>query len=319
MAASLPNVRSRLTSGQCSCRPNCLAFQPLLQNSRRAPLLCFSLAARQVNASSRQLLSAAAQHCKRASTRRLRCQCTADPSAKAGESSGNVGTVVGLALWAALTGYILFLSPNQTPYRDQYFILKQVGLGPDDGFHVNTVWVQLFNAMGLWPAIYASLLIPSGRSGNKVPAWPFVSLSFAFGVLALGPYFALWTPPPEQQGPPKKSELTGWGKRGQQYLESPVNGVLILAGTCAVLYQALTAGGAEWAAFLKMFDESRFEHATILDFSCLTLLAPFWLLQDAQQRQWDSRGPPLPIWLFAGIPLLGPALYLALRPRASEE
>ena len=74
-----------------------------------------------------------------------------------------------------------------------------------------------------------------------------------------------------------------------QYLESPVNGALILAGTCAVLYQAITAGPDQWTAFLKMFDESRFEHATVLDFSCLTLLAPYWVLHDATQRQWDSR------------------------------
>ena len=73
----------------------------------------------------------------------------------------------------------MFLSPNQVPYRDQYFILKQVGLGPDDGFQLNTVWVQLFNAMGIWPAIYASLLIPSGRSGNKVRSLQLAQVSKA--------------------------------------------------------------------------------------------------------------------------------------------
>lgn len=65
-------------------------------------------------------------------------------------------------------GYALLLSPNQTPYRDMYFLEKLSGLGENDGVQVNAVFTQLFFMMGLWPAIYAALLIPSARSGNKV-------------------------------------------------------------------------------------------------------------------------------------------------------
>jgi hypothetical protein len=61
--------------------------------------------------------------------------------------------------------------------------------------------------MGIWPAIYASLLIPAGRSANKLPAWPFVMLSFAFGVFALLPYFTFWRPLRGQQLPPPSEEL----------------------------------------------------------------------------------------------------------------
>jgi hypothetical protein len=32
---------------------------------------------------------------------------------------------------------------------------------------VNTVFTQLFNIMGVYPALYAALLVPAGRSGNK--------------------------------------------------------------------------------------------------------------------------------------------------------
>ena len=46
---------------------------------------------------------------------------------------------------------------------------------------------------------------------QQVPAWPFVVGSFAFGIFALGPFFALWTPIKDdhlgRRGPPKKSEL----------------------------------------------------------------------------------------------------------------
>lgn len=64
----------------------------------------------------------------------------------------------------------MLLSPNQTPYRDMYFLEKLVGIGEKDGVQINAVFTQLFFIMGIWPAIYAALLIPSARSGNKVPA-----------------------------------------------------------------------------------------------------------------------------------------------------
>jgi hypothetical protein len=38
----------------------------------------------------------------------------------------------------------------------------------DDGVALNTVWFCLFNIMGVWPAVYAALLTPAGRSANGV-------------------------------------------------------------------------------------------------------------------------------------------------------
>jgi len=39
---------------------------------------------------------------------------------------------------------------------------------------------------GVWPLIYTSLLIPSGKSDNGVPAWPFVTLSYGIGMCGQG-------------------------------------------------------------------------------------------------------------------------------------
>lgn len=64
--------------------------------------------------------------------------------------------------------YGFVLSPNQTPYRDMYFLEKLLGLGVDDGVQVNTVFTRLCWLMGVWPAVYASLLLPTAKSGNKV-------------------------------------------------------------------------------------------------------------------------------------------------------
>ena len=75
----------------------------------------------------------------------------------------------------------LWLQPNQTPLRDSYFLEKLVGLGVDDGVQLNIIVQQLFLIMGVWPLVYTQLLIPSGKSGNGVPAWPFVTASYAIG------------------------------------------------------------------------------------------------------------------------------------------
>lgn len=162
-------------------------------------------------------------------------------------------------------------------------------------------------------------------------------------------------------------------------MESPLIGVLCLAGGAACLGQAALAGGAQWSAYLKLLEESRwvggqlpgcllgwaggrgaapgsqaagrgsvtraaaaeclhppaagpanpsraccpsslpppppsFVHTMTLDFLCLTSLAPFWMANDAQLRRWDKADSLLPV--LSVIPVLGPALYLCLRPRA---
>ncbi len=52
---------------------------------------------------------------------------------------------------------------------------------------------------------------------------------------------------------------------------------------------------------------------TSLDFMTLTALAPFWMYNDAEARQWEQRDKLLP--LLSVLPVVGPALYLVLRPK----
>lgn len=48
-------------------------------------------------------------------------------------------------------------------------------------------------------------------------------------------------------------------------------------------------GGAAWYEFLRLFDSSRLVHATTIDFTICTLLAPFWMSNDAEGRKWEQR------------------------------
>ncbi|KAL6775953.1 CGLD25 [Auxenochlorella protothecoides x Auxenochlorella symbiontica] len=216
----------------------------------------------------------------------------------------NILATAGLfTIWASLLAYAFFVAPNQTPLRDAVFIQKLVGLGDPTTTPVNAVFTQLFLAMGVWPLIYTALLIPSARSGNGVPAWPFCTLSFAAGVFALLPYMALWTP--EREGSSREP------RRGPRILESRMLPIATLAGAVYCIAAAALAGSDAWVAFFQLFWESRFVHVTTVDFSMLCLLAPFWVGLDASQRGFQGRAAGL-----AALPLLGPAIYLCLRPRA---
>ncbi|KAG2428233.1 hypothetical protein HYH02_014415 [Chlamydomonas schloesseri] len=223
------------------------------------------------------------------------------------------------ALWLVLLGYAFVLAPNQTPYRDQIFIERILGIGEklQDGYVVDPVFVGLFNIMGIYPAIYASLLVPAGRSENKIPAWPFVTMSFFLGAFALLPYMALWRPysdPAANPLPPPSSELTGWNRLFLRGAETPIMPALLLVGAVYYIGMAATAGGDAWVEYLKLFDESRLVHVTTVDFATLTALAPFWMENDAVGRKWEQRGTLLPVLSF--LPVIGPAIYLLLRPKA---
>ena len=81
--------------------------------------------------------------------------------------------------------------------------------------------------------MYAALLLPSAKSGNRVPAWPFVALSVFFGAGGLLPYFALWRPAPPTDVYAANSKVT-------RFLESKLNAGLILLGLGAFIPQHQT-------------------------------------------------------------------------------
>ena len=250
------------------------------------------------------------------SLRRVRAQAARGRPAAPPPDDTSSRLVFG-ASWTALVAYAALLAPNQTPLRDSYFLEKVLGLGIDN-VPLNDVFFSLFMVMGVWPAVYASLLIPSAKSGNGVPAWPFVTASFAAGAFALLPFFALWTPPAEPAAPPSPRELEEGGLRTviPRVLESRLLAGFLLAVATGLGAKALLSGGPGWYEFGRLFRESRLVHVTSVDFMTLSLCAPLWVLNDARARSWD---PPalLPLAL---TPLFGPLLYLNLRSwRAADE
>ncbi|KAK1567042.1 hypothetical protein Q3G72_007496 [Acer saccharum] len=116
-------------------------------------------------------------------------------------------------------------------------------------------------------------------------------------------------PPP----PVEETELSRWPLT---FLESKLTaGISLAAGLGLIVYAAL-AGGDVWQEFYQYFRESKFIHVMSIDFTLLSTFAPFWVYNDLTARKWHDKGS----WLLpvSVVPLLGPALYLLLRPSLSE-
>jgi hypothetical protein len=137
-------------------------------------------------------------------------------------------------------------------------------------------------------------------------------------VFALFPYVCLWQPPRDgPQCPPSTDELEeGWGRFGLKATESAWLPVGLMVASGFLMFKAFSGGVVSWNQYFKLFDESKFIHVMSLDFCALTALIPFFLWNDAEKRQWGPRSAAVPF--LSCLPLLGPLIYLVLRPKAQE-
>jgi hypothetical protein len=198
-------------------------------------------------------------------------------------------------IWVGVIIYAFFLAPPNQP--DTVELIKNLSTGKWDG--INPLIIALFNIMGIWPFIYSCLLFIDGRE-QKTPAWPFAAASFGVGAFALLPYFALRQP---------NQEFAGSKSMFLKLLDSRWLGVALTLGTLVLLGFGLVKG--DWGDFIQQWQTNRFIHVMSLDFCLLCLLFPTLLGDDMARRGLENS--PL-FWVVALLPLVGPLLYLCIRP-----
>lgn len=197
-------------------------------------------------------------------------------------------------LWVGFVGYAAILAPPDQP--DTVDLILRLSTGNWDG--INPALVAVFNAMGLWPMVYAAVVLVDGH-GQRLPAWPFVAASFAVGAFAMLPYLALRSP----------VAWAGPEDRVLRVVGSRWFGAGLAVAAMALLGWGLLAG--DWPNFWHQWQTSRFVHVMTLDFCALSLLFPVLLIEDLPRRGLSQRWI-VPVVL--ALPLVGAALYLALRP-----
>ena len=202
-------------------------------------------------------------------------------------------------LWVGVVVYAFLLAPPDQP--DTVELIKNLSTGNWDG--INPLIIALFNIMGVWPLIYSCLMFIDGRE-QKIPAWLFATGSFGVGAFALLPYLALRQP---------NQEFTGSKDIVLRLLDSRWLGIALTLGALGLLSFGLLKG--DWGDFIQQWQTNRFIHVMSLDFCLLCLLFPALLGDDMARR--GLKNSQL-FWAVALVPMIGPLLYLCLRPPLSD-
>ncbi len=160
--------------------------------------------------------------------------------------------------------------------------------------------IAVFNLLGVWPGIYASILL-ADAAGRRLPAWPFVLGSCVLGAFALLPYLAL-----------REDDGTFRGTRtgAVRFFDSRAVGAGLFASTLLLIGLGLLRG--DLARYGAMFKTESLVHMMTIDFAVLSCVFPSALAADMERRGLRSRSL---FWLVASLPLVGPAAYVALRPK----
>lgn len=180
-----------------------------------------------------------------------------------------------LIVWLGFIFYSMYLAPDGNGgYLSDLMTMND----PDPGL------LAMFSLLGVWPAVFAILLLRSDR--GSVSAWPFVLGSFALGAFSLLPYFILNRKVERANRIPVKL---------QRFLSSNVLAlILILLTVFLMVYGVLSR---EPGVYETAFLESNFVHVMTIDFVVLTSLS-ILALRDRDQ-----------VTGLAGvIPIIGPLI-----------
>lgn len=212
--------------------------------------------------------------------------------------------------WIGLSIYAFNFAPGagaEAAARDADLAVKMIST-PFDGDVSKAIFAGVFNSLGVLPAIYASLLLP-GSKDQKVPALPFVLGSFAMGFFSVGPYLALRN---------KNFDVTTATKgTGSSAFESKISAILLLTFSSWLLFYSFSTGdlGQAIQGYTDLFWSQRIVHVSTLDALLLSAIVVDPMSEDMQRRGYDS----VPAAAFAAFPIIGPCVYLLLRPPLPEE
>ena len=211
-------------------------------------------------------------------------------------------------LWLGFIAYAVVLAPPDDP--ETLDVIVKLSSGQTAG--LNPLLVALFNLMGIWSMVYGCILLADGH-GRSPKAWPFWAASFGVGAFAVLPYLALRQPMTDSA----TQEFTERRLRNLRFWDSRWLALALLLGAGALATYGITQG--DWGAFVEQWQTSKFVHVMSLDFCALSLLFPSLVGDDMRRRGGENPG----LWVaIACIPLLGPLVYLLLRPslfRANSE
>ena len=209
------------------------------------------------------------------------------------------------ALLVGLLSYAAVLAPGSSPESAAYDmeLIKTILSTPFDGT-VSPVFVFIFNALGIIPAVLASLLLP-GSKDQRIPAAPFVFGSFVVGYFAVAPYLIA-----REERVDVTYENRGFGTDA---FESKLTAIALVGFSLYLAVYGVTEGvfSESVSSYLELFKTSKLVHVSSIDFTILSLAIYDPMSEDMRRRDWKG----LPAQVFCAVPVIGPATYLLMRPQ----
>lgn len=124
----------------------------------------------------------------------------------------------------------------------------------------------------------------------------------------MGPYLALRRFQPS----PGASPSNRWVAR---IVENKIPAALAFISSLYLVYLA-TGGGGGLEAYLELFRTQTLPHVSSLDLLILSVFVADPMREDMLRREWYSGAK---LAAFVGVPVVGPCLYLLLRPTLPVE
>lgn len=185
-----------------------------------------------------------------------------------------------LSMWTLLIIYAWLLAPGSKGIND----LIMMKLISGQFTTVEPLVVMVFSCLGLFPLLFASLIIPN--DSFKLPGWPFSLLSFGLGAFALLPYFAL-------KGE-KSTKNRGFSSLNK-WLTSRTFLLFLLTMTLVLYLYGFTTGS--FSGYTEAFKRSQLVSVMTTDFFALTWLT-YILFKGHRYR------------FVCVLPILGPLILL---------
>lgn len=235
--------------------------------------------------------------------------------------------------WVGFFAYAFLFSPGDVMDTTDMAIIGSFLADPANAAGaINPLYFVVFNALGIMPLVLASLVLPQGSKGGLWAA-PFLVGSAAAGYGALGVYLSFRAPPVVVA---KERAETSWVTRN--VFENKLFSWSVVALTASLLFtsgilsadlEGTVAGYVQLASTSKLVAVSSLDLA-VLTACAATLIPRDYLLRDAApssssaaSAEDERKGVIARANLLAAstllLPLLGAALYCALRPPLPED
>jgi len=219
--------------------------------------------------------------------------------------------------WVGFIYFGLLYAPNHFTGVDTKDMINQIVANPlNPG--LNEMFMFVFSLFTFIPLTLSALILP-GSNNQKLPATPFLLGSSLVGYFALGPYMST-----RKAVFDVKKEDLGWFTR--TILENKLfNWAIFLLSVSSMfttgLYSGLISNPSDvLEGFRQLFVTSQFASASTVDICLLTITAASLIPEDLQRRGVsDGRVANVIAASTVLVPVIGSALYCALRPSLEDE